>query len=300
MLISQKIEQMTRYAQDAQKNIGEFLLGEKQNLSDYTMQEIADATFSSKSTLVRIAKKLGFSGWNELMAAYKEEIRYLATHKNDVDVNQPFTGGESSLEIAGRIGAVNRESVQETLQLLDPEALDQAVAYLIKARRICIYGLSVNYYMGELFQHKMILIGRSVELIAQAEQRFHAESMTREDCAILISYSGNDQGRNPTSVIPNLERNQVPIIGITSMGDNLLRRHAACTLTIASREKLYSKIASFATEASIMFLLDTLYACYFAKNYEKNLEYRVALSRAVEQNRYSTAQGIMEEFSETS
>lgn len=69
MLISQKIEQMTRYAQDAQKNIGDFLLNERQNLSDYTMQEIADATFSSKSTLVRIAKKLGFSGWNELMAA---------------------------------------------------------------------------------------------------------------------------------------------------------------------------------------------------------------------------------------
>lgn len=299
MLISQKIEQMIRYTQDAQKNIGEFLLNERQNLSDYTMQEIADATFSSKPTLVRIAKKLGFSGWNELMASYKEEVRYLATHKSDADVNQPFTGEESSLEIAGKIGAVNRESIQETLQLLDQETLDQAADLLIRARRICIYGISINYFMGELFQHKMILIGRPVEIIAQAEQRFQAESMTDKDCAILISYSGNDLGRNPTSVIPNLEKHQVPMIGITSMGDNLLRRHAACTLTIASREKLYSKIGSFATETSIMFLLDTLYACYFAKNYSRNLEYRVTLSRAVEQNRYSTAQGIMEELSET-
>ncbi len=295
MLISQKIEQMIRYTQDAQKNIGEFLLSEKQRLSDYTMQEIADATFSSKPTLVRIAKKLGFSGWNDLMAAYKEEVRYMATHKNDADVNQPFTSEESPLEIAGKIGAVNQESIQETLQLLDQDALEQAVEILLKARRICIFGISINYFMGELFQHKMILIGRPVEIIAQAEQRFQAESMIRKDCAILISYSGNEKGRNPTSVIPNLEKHQVPIIGITSMGDNLLRQHADCTLTIASREKLYSKIGSFATETSIMFLLDMLYACYFAKNYDRNMEYRVSLSRSVEQNRYSTAQGIMEE-----
>lgn len=296
MLIAQKIEQMVRYSQDAQKNVGEFLMNEKERLADYSMQEIADAVFTSKPTLVRIAKKLGFHGWNDFMTAYQEELRYMAMHKSNVDVNQPFGKEESMLEIAGKIGAVNQESVQETLQLLDRNVLEQAVQLLEQARRICIYGISINYFMGELFQHKMILIGRSVEIIAQAEQRFQAESMTREDCAILISYSGNDKRRNPTSIIPNLERHQVPIIGITSLGDNLLRRHAACTLTISSREKLYSKIGSFATEASIMFLLDTLYACYFARNYDRNLEYRVALSRDVEQNRYSTAQGIMEQI----
>lgn len=295
MLLSQKIEHMACHSQDAQKTVGEFLLRERWKLSRYSMQAVADATFSSKPTLVRIAKKLGFSGWNEFLNAYQEELRYLATHESGIDVNRPFEAGDSLLEIAGKLSAVKQESCQETLQLLDRETLEQAVGMLLKARRICIFGLSINYFMGEMFQHKMILIGRPVEIIAQAEQRFQAASMTREDCAILISYSGNDQGRNPTSLIQNLERNQVPMIGITSMGDNLLRQHATCTLTIASREKLYSKIGSFATEASILLLLDTLYAGCFAADYERNMDYRIALSRNTEQNRYSTAEGIREE-----
>jgi DNA-binding MurR/RpiR family transcriptional regulator len=294
MLLSQKIEHMVCYSQDSQKTVGEFLLKEKWNLPKYSMQEIADATYTSKSTLVRVAKQLGFHGWNDFIAEYKDELRYMASHKVGEDVNMPFSESDSTLEIAGKISSVMYESQQETLQLLEQHTLDNVVDALLDAKRICMFGLSINYFMAEIFQHKMILIGRPVEIISQAEQRFQAETMTKDDVAIMISYSGNDERRNPTSLIPGLEKNQVPIVGITSMGDNLLRRHSTYTLTIASRERLYSKIGSFATEASIMLILDTIYACYFEKNYDENMRYKISLSKNTERNRYSTTSGVME------
>lgn len=298
MLLTQKLEQMTCTSQDAQKVISEFLLKERKRISRYSMQEIADETFSSKSTLVRVAKKLGFSGWNEFMAAYQEEIRYLETHKTDVNVNKPFDGGSTPMEIAGNIAAVKRASIQETMEMLHPETVNQIVDALIAARRICFFGISVNRYLGELFQHKLLLIGRSVELINQVEERYQAESLREGDCAVVVSYSGNDMERNPIHLLPTLKKHGVTIIGLTSMGDNLLRSYSDYVLTIASQEKLYSKIGSFATESSILFLLDTIFGCYFARNFEENLDYKVTMARAVDKRRYSTSEGIREDAAE--
>ena len=60
MLIIQKIEDIVRNYEDFRKIVGEFLIKEKRNLNNYSMQKIADMTYTSKSTLVRIAKVLDF------------------------------------------------------------------------------------------------------------------------------------------------------------------------------------------------------------------------------------------------
>lgn len=66
---------------------------------------------------------------------------------------------------------------------------------------------------------------------------------------------------------------------------------------MSSCEKLYSKIATFATEDSISFLLSTLYFCSFALDYEKNLQYKINASREIERQRYTFVRGVMEEDS---
>jgi len=270
-------------------------LRERGNISRYSMQEIADETFSSKSTLVRVAKALGFSGWKELMEAYQKEIRYLETHKTDIDVNLPFKADNTVMEIAGNIAALKEESVRETMEMLQPETLDKAADILTKAKRVCLFGNSLNRYLGEGFQHKMLTIGRTVEIIGQEEEGYLAETLGQGDCAVVISYSGNNARRSPVYILPELKAHKVSVIGVTSMGDNMLRDYADYVLEIASREKLYSKIGNFATEASTMFLLDMLFCCCFHRNYEENLNYKIRAAHAAERHRYSTSYGIGED-----
>lgn len=50
-----------------------------------------------------------------------------------------------------------------------------------------------------------------------------ASTLTEEDCAIVISYSGNNMAHMTMSILPHLEKKGVPIIALTSDGDNLLR-----------------------------------------------------------------------------
>lgn len=160
-------------------------------------------------------------------------------------------------------------------------------------QQIALMSQAPNLYVGELFRRKMATIGKNV-LITESDLGLLAHSLHKEDCAILISYSGNSERRLPLKVIPILEEAGVPIIAITGMGDNLLRQHATCVLSMSSRERLYTRISNFATEESINFILNMLYACYFSKDYEKNLDFKTKASRILEFQRFSENSDIQE------
>lgn len=257
MLISQKLEAMTVDCKDARSTVGAFMLEQRIKLQDFSMQQVADATFTSRPTLVRIAKKLGYSGWNELVKKYVEECRYYESHFAHIDPNFPFEAGDSTRMIADKVGHVMVESILDTLDMLDHDVLSHAAALLARANRAAMLCISPN--------------------------------------SIVISYSGNNERRAPMRYLAGLWEKGVPIIAITSAGDNLLRSQADYVLSMSSREKLYSKVATFATEDSISFLLNTLYACCFALNYEKNLRYKIDASRKIELERYTRLREAMEE-----
>ena len=292
MLLTQKIEEIACKYTDASGTIGKFLLKEKSKIENYSMQEIADYTFSSRPTLVRFAKKLGYSGWRDFLKAFLKEVKYLEPNILEVDFNVPFKKSDTTSSIIKKISKVKIDANLDTIELLDEGQLNDAVRILKNSNRIVMLGISINIIMAQLFQHKMLRIGRSVELINQVDQAFMSYSLTKGDCVIVISYSANNIERLPISLLKSLKEHEVSIIGITSMGDNFIRAYSDATLTISSRENMYSKISSYATEESILLILDILYSSYFSLEYDKNMEYKLQMSSSIEIHRNSSLGSI--------
>lgn len=288
MYLFQKIEELMMTYNDARRSIGAFVIQERTNLYKYTINDIAENTFTSKATVVRFAKALGFDGWKEFMKAFIAEIKYEETHQDDVDANYPFTEKDSPKEIKEKIKSLQIQSIEDTADLLEIEMLEKATNYLLDAKRVFIFGLSPNTFLGELFRRKMITIGKSVEIARTGETGIISRTLSNNDCAILISYSGNNDTTDPTCHLKTLLDNNVPVIGITSGGDNLIRRNLDCVLTISSKERLYSKISNFATEQSIQYILNVLFANYFSKNYENNYKFKLQNSKILETRRIAT------------
>lgn len=298
MYLFQKIEEIKMQNNTTNKIIGEFVLREKNKLNEYSMQEIADLTYTSKATLVRFAKTLGFSGWKEFMKSFIEESYYEKTHYSDISPNFPFDKTDSMKEIIRKLSALQVESILDTADLMEMKTLESVVEILLSSNRIVIFGYSPSIYIEELFKRKMMTIGRLVEVAPIGEGGMMSAALKENDCAIIISYSGNNKERQPLSFINNLKENKVSIIGITSGGVNYMREQIDCILTISSRERLYSKIAGYTTEESIMHILNIVYSCYFAKNYQENLNYKIKNSRELEQARIASLNNMMENTNE--
>lgn len=296
MNLLHKVEEaMMQYGGSSRRSIGDFILKEKNDLHKYSLQEIADQTYTSKAAVVRFAQALGFSGWKEFVKAFTEEQSYQAQHYSNIDANFPFTKDSRRKDIINQLCSLQVESLLDTADLLNEAPLDECAALLLGSRRVAMFGLNPNFALAELFKRKMLSIGRQVELPSQGDVGLLAHSLDKYDCAVIISYSGNSPTTDALSVLPTLKQRNVPIIGITSVGDNLLRQKADYTLSISSYERLYSKISTFGTENSILFILNVLFSICFAADYDANLERKIGTARELESTRRVTNEQALKE-----
>ena len=131
MLIRERLE--TCDFSNSERAVVAFILEKKLEIRDMTTKEIAREAFASPSTLVRVAQKMGFSGWNGLKEAFLKEEGYLGSHFQDIDANLPFQRGDPIMSIAGKIASLRKEAIDDTRALL-----------LACVMGVCILDLSGN------------------------------------------------------------------------------------------------------------------------------------------------------------
>ena len=259
----------------------DFILEKQELIDDYSTTMIAEETYTSPSILVRISKKLGFNGWNELKKAFLKEVDYLKTNFTDLDANTPFTEQDSMKNIASKITQIHIESAKDTLSLIHHDSLKKAVRLLSNSSEVKVFTISNLTFLGQEFVYKLRHIGKKADTNPTESMRYQEAVMTSaNDCAVCISYSGESASILETANY--LKMNKVPIIAITSIGENSLSRLADVTLHITTREKSYTKIAGFASLESISLILDILYSCLFSVAYDKNYDFKVKLAQRTE------------------
>jgi DNA-binding MurR/RpiR family transcriptional regulator len=271
----------------------DYMFKQRENIKNKTVKQISNETYTHPSTLIRVGKKLGYHGWIDLRDTFLKEIDYLNSHFNNIDANLPFTEQDNIVTIANKMALLNQMTISDTLSLINNDELQKATNLLKKATLIKIFSINNNLILCHDFKTKMNRIGRKVDIV-MVDPEYEAESCNSETCAIVISYSGENEGI--IRLLPFLKRRKTPIIVLTSIGDNTLSKSADCIFRITTRERLYSKIGSFSLNDSICFLLDVLYACVFSEDYQKNLDYTIRVSKYFDPRKSSNK--VMEEDNE--
>lgn len=291
MLLSERLDYMT--FSPSEQVIVDYLKSQQLSLESKTTGQIAKETYSSKSTIVKVAQRMGYAGWRDFKKAYLAELHYLANQTASVDANYPFGPTDHYLTIAKRLATIEQEAIRETADLLDYETLQAAVGRLSQAKAIHVFALSNNLLLSQEFRYNMERIKQPVYVHAiYGEGMYAATLMEPDECALVISYSG--ETTSLLSIVDMLKSRQIPIVLITSIGDNSMVQLADVALRITTRERLYSKIATFVNDAAITYVLDVLYACLFSQDYEKNLALREGTSRIFEITRRGLGQGLKE------
>lgn len=285
MLLINKIEKVNLTS--VEKVIAQYIIENKEVLNQLSTRAIAKATYTSSAAVIRLAHKLGFEGYKDLQKQFNEEQAYLNSHFEHIDANIPFNQDNNFLSIAGAMKEVMIESADDTLSLIRYDSLQQALKILQKSNHIYVFGFGAYLPLADIFKMKMSRIKKYVVVQSLVgEEKYQADMLNQDDCAIIISYSG--ENLDLINVASLLKENNIPIIVITSIGENSLSSYAYCLLHMSTREKLFSKIANYTTEYSVALILDILYSCYFRLDYQRNLDYKIKYAKQVEIKRFST------------
>ena len=292
MLIIDKLTLKDSFS-DGEKALSEFILDKGREIDRYSIRSLAEGAYTSPATMIRLCKKLGFSGFDEFKKEFIRELDYLDRCPGAVDFNFPFEKHDTPMKAANSIATLYEETIRDTMSLLQLGELRRAAALLRCRPKICVYSAGTAINQAESFREKMLKIGRSVTISNNLNyQLYEACCLSSEDIAIIISYSGETP--QIIQIAQECRRRAVPVIALTSFGENTLTQYAACKLTLSTKESIFQNVGDYSSHLSVNLLLDILYSIYFLENYEENYQTKLDKARRLEKHRTSSNPVLMD------
>lgn len=267
-----KIKAMNSFTESEQTFI-DFIFNHPYDVIQLNLQQLSKTSYVSISTIYRVMEKLEINGLNQLKLQISESLKNNENLKN-IDYNYLFQKTNTHYQILTQMLELYDQTLKNTINLIDLDVLLHTVQALKKANNIYIFPSIGNYFMAESFQQNMLEIGVKVDVIKEAYyQHWHVQLCDENDIVMLISYAG----RTPQimDIVHDLNKKNIPIILISSTIHTPIDQFARYHLYFSSYENSEEKIASFSSRISLQYLLDCIYACYFNRDYEKNLEYKI-------------------------
>ena len=273
MLIVDKLAFQEKLS-EGEKTLAAYILAHGMEIAKYSTRSLAEVTYTSPPTVLRLCKKLGFTGFDDFKQNFVRELEYLDQQQGKVDFNFPFAENDSPMRVAQNIGELYEEAVKDTMQLLRYEDLHKAVLLLKYHEEIHIFSAGTAINQAESFREKMLKIGKRVVIFNNLNyQRYQACCLSERDLAMIISYSG--ETAQMLEIARQCKRSGTPILALTSFGENSLTCYADCKLTLSTKESIYQNLGDYASHLSMTLLLDILYSEYFRQNYQKNYTYKL-------------------------
>lgn len=262
----------------SEKQIARYILNHGEDVLSMSAKQLANVTYTSPATIVRLCRKIGLEGYNDFKIKYSAELQYDQRNEKRIDVNFPFLIDDDHHTIAKNLVSLSNEVISDTYQLIDFDELNTIVDLLYNNPNIDIYGSGNSILAALSFQHKMMRIQRNVNVkTIPGEQIFMSYNSSPDKIALIISYSGETADLIRYANI--LKEKKTPIILITSLGDNQLSRMADYVLHLDSREKIFNKIAPFSSQISMEYVLNLIFSCIFLKDYNENMNTKISYDK---------------------
>lgn len=235
----------------ATKNQAKFTENEKDTLSrmmdimdaipNLSINELAKQVHTSKSSILRLSQKLGFSGYSE----FKYYLKTSNTEKNI----------ESKDLLSIQTG-----DIEKTKSILDKLDLVRILKLFQESNRIYFYGTGYaqRNAINEFFIDILTLGKYSLFLPSKSELKLQVANMQSNDLVVIVSLSGTCNEIKDS--IFQLKAKHVPFISITNFSQNFLSNQTPYNLFFyATPVYLTQTRQEFRTFLGLHIVFDTIF-----------------------------------------
>lgn len=184
----------------------ERIVSNESKLSNIGIEELAKLCNTSKSTIMRLTKKIGFSGYSE----FKNYLKWENKNNANSDINS-------------ELFSIMNTDFQATMKLLEDSLSIQEVAKKIYgSNMILLYstGVGQKYCASEMQRLFMQLNKHMYRADGYEEFSLSSKNLKENDLVFIFSLSGDAKGLE--DVLHILKLNKVTIVSITNMQQNKL------------------------------------------------------------------------------
>ncbi|MEY9869433.1 RpiR family glv operon transcriptional regulator [Peribacillus sp. B2I2] len=232
-------------------HILKYTLNNKSTCYHLGINQLANKCNVSRSSILRLAQKLGFSGYSE--------FRVYLKWQDEEHVQREVTSVDSL-----------NEDIQETIKYTKTKDFIEICELIDRSERIFVYGTgSLQLNCADELQRMFLSMQRHLYVIrALVEFEILLQGLTSKDLIIMISFSGDTPVIFP--IVQSLLTKGVPFISITNLKNNRLATMTPYNLYASSSEIPMNDGLSSVSSSSFFFIGETLFRQYV--DYRHNLE----------------------------
>ncbi|MFT5114714.1 MAG: DNA-binding MurR/RpiR family transcriptional regulator [Parasphingorhabdus sp.] len=218
------------------------LIDEPRQAAVYSITDLAANLGINASTLTRLAKRLGYRGFNELQDIFRHFVAsgqtYFYSHQVDRIVH-PTHGGQKTMEVFLEVVGDETRNIQKLSKEVDPQLLNDATQLLCTARNVRIHGLRQFYSLANFFSYGLGLIRDRVSILGEAGHGVaHSLSQLNEDDALVVM-GCNPYTRATVDAGRIASKYGIPVLAFTDSSASPLAGNSHYTVVIPSTGRFY-------------------------------------------------------------
>jgi DNA-binding MurR/RpiR family transcriptional regulator len=213
--------------------IAELLLSAPEEIVHMSVTEVAERAGASEGSVIGLCRQLGLRGFQHLkIALARDLVRPVQAIQEDLDA------GDDTATVVRKVFGAAAQALSDTLAVLDPRAIAQAVGLLSAAARIEVFGIGSAAPVAEDAHIRLLRIGLASRLSLDSHVMAIAAAQTGPEVAVLtISHSGSTL---ETVTATRLAREAgARTVVVTNIGRSPITAFAEVVLHTAARETRY-------------------------------------------------------------
>lgn len=247
----------------AEKRIADWLMDNPGGIIPLSIIDLAEKCECGEATIVRFARRLGFSGYQDMKIS-------LAQETGATTVSTTVTAEDSASTIYDKVCNDIYCSLEKTKLAVDPDALQSACEKIAEARRIVIFGLGNSAPIAKDAEHKLLRAGCDAAAYSDNHMQVIAAShLTDKDVVIAISHSGSS--KDIIDALKIAKSSGATTVCITNEGKSPILNYSDIILHTASDETKYNILALNSRIAQLS-LINVIYYYIVYNSPEKSVE----------------------------
>lgn len=255
-------------ATESEKNIINYIINDCDYVINEDIRTLSNKTLSSTSTIIRLCKKLGFSGYKELK---KQLIYDLAIRQsNKKELSKSLSYSDNLDKIIDIVTDKSQKSIVNTSKLLNKEDLIETVKLIENTLDINLFGMGSSLLVAKDMRQKFIRVNKKLNIDDDWHlQYLSAKNSKSDSLGIIFSYSGLTEEMIKCN--KSLKENGSKVVLITGFLNSYLAKKSDIVLQVAPIEKVF-RMGAFSSRISQLFIVDLIYSLYINRNYDDSLE----------------------------
>jgi DNA-binding MurR/RpiR family transcriptional regulator len=269
-----KLENYLEDCTSSERNAVLYLVQNTKEALNQDIHTISKLCFCSSATIVRIAKKNGYSGFKELKRELYKDLSYLEDlDKYDLDTIKKEDTSVVIIDITNN----NIRAIKQTVGLLDNNTLLAVVDLIKNNQHINLFGIGASFIACKDLQMKLERVDKNTTLYEDTHMQYIRSSNIHEnELAIIISYSGETE--EILKMATNIKKNNGVIISIVKYGRTDLSDLSDYVLFVPAFEQEL-RVSASSSRISQLNMIDIIYHSYLKEVYDVKIKNILETSR---------------------